>query len=107
MENAEVAAIIAELRALEDSLYERGLAAGSDEERERIRLEMNQVNARTLRLQAKLFARATRDLADDVAAISDGTARAKEAIRDIEDLNAALGGIANILGIVDTVLGFL
>lgn len=105
MENPDLVAIIAQLREVRQGIQERRLAAASDEERQRLKLEYNGVNRRILSLQAVLFDASTQDIAADVADIRQATAEVKRAIKEINDLNAALGGIANLLGIVDKVLG--
>jgi hypothetical protein len=107
-ENPQVVAMIAGLREVQDATQARRLdPATSDADRERLKVEYNNVNTRILRLQAALFKTATQDISGDVAAIAQSSADLKQAIKDIRDLNAALGGIAGLLGIVDNVLGML
>jgi hypothetical protein len=107
-ENAEVVKIIAGLREVQEATQARRLdPATSDADRERLKVEYNNVNTRILRLQAALFKTATQDISGDVDAIARSSADLKKAIKDIGDLNAALGGIAGLLGIVDNVLGML
>jgi hypothetical protein len=105
-ENPQVVALIAQLRGVQDATQARRLdPATTADDRARLRVEYNSVNTRILRLQAALFKAATQDISSDVDAVSRASADLKIAIRDIQDLNSALGGLANLLGIVDSVLG--
>jgi dsDNA-specific endonuclease/ATPase MutS2 len=107
-ENPEVVAMIAHLQEVQTATQERRLdPATTADERQRLRIEYNNVNTRILRLQAALFKTATQNISDDVEAIRKASDDLAKAIKEIQDLNAALGGLANLLGIVDSVLGLL
>ena len=96
--------IIRRLRTIDNALFERRLAATTIDERARLRAESHAVSARIERLQGLLFAQGSRDFADEVAQIDAATGEVKKAIKEIDDLNGALAGIANVLSIVDTVI---
>ena len=107
-ENPQVVAMIVQLQGVQDATQQRRLdPATIDDERQRLKIDYNNVNTRILRLQAALFKAATQDLSADVEAIRQASDDLAKAIKDIQDLNAALGGVANLLGIVDSVLGLL
>ncbi len=97
--------VIRQLRAVDNALFERRLIATTTDDRARLRAESHAVSARIERLNGLLFAQASRDFAAEVTQIEDATKDVRKAIKDIDNLNAALGGIANLLGIVDTVIG--
>lgn len=107
-ENPQVVAMIEQLQGVQEATQQRRLdPATTDDERQRLKIDYNTINTRILRLQAALFKTATQDLSADVEAIRQGSDDLAKAIKDIGDLNAALGGVANLLGIVDSVLGML
>lgn len=107
-ENPQVVAMIVQLQGVQDATQQRRLdPATTDDERQRLKIEYNTINTRILRLQAALFKTATQDLSADVDAIGKASEDLQKAIKEIQDLNAALGGVANLLGIVDSVLGML
>lgn len=98
-------AIIAQLQALDDALYQQRLAATSDEEREALSVQSHAISTRIERLQGLMFAQASRDFSGEVAAIGSAAGEVKAAIGQIDQLNAVLGGITQVLGIADTVIG--
>lgn len=97
--------IIRQLRTVDNALFERRLAAETGDERARLRAESHAVTARIERLQGLLFAQATRDFSEEVDEIGDASKKVTDAIEEIDNLNGALAGISNLLGIVDTVIG--
>ncbi len=97
--------IIRQLRTVDDALFERRLNATTVDDRARLRAESHAVSAKMERLQGLLFAQASRDFSAEVTQIDAATADVNKAIKQINDLNGALGGIANLLGIVDSVIG--
>lgn len=105
MAQEQTKAIIRRLREIDNSLFERRLAAQTSDERARLRAESHAVSARIERLQGLLFAQASRDFSEEVAEIASRTSEIEAAIDEIDDLNDALAGISGLLSIVDSVIG--
>jgi hypothetical protein len=104
-EMEQIEAIIRQLRKADNLLFDRRLKAGSSEERARLRAESHAISARIERLQGILFSGGVAEFDADLAEIATATRDIKQAIKDIEDFINVLGGIADILKIVDTVIG--
>lgn len=92
------------LEALRDECRSRMNRTATPEESDRLYLQILEINHRLVMVHQLMLEQGFAELGAHVAAIRAAKEEVDAAIAEHEQLNAAIDGIKNILGIVDTVI---